>query len=460
MEFMTTTFLSLFWSLVAARGRALVRLPNHTDPVQRAVAYAHELLSERGEATSAARAVALIALYRTLAPEQRHAFHLHLAGHFLPEPQPLEAAAKAYLATPSPETACALTAAAEPPRRELLHRMNIAPGATAVLIQMRDAVLSALPHAPELSPLEQDLHHLLVSWFNPGFLELRGIDWNTSAAILEKLIAYEAVHEIKGWDDLRRRLAPGRRCYAFFHPALPDEPLIFVEVALCQGIAGAIAPLLANGAELHAPPDAAIFYSISNCQPGLRKISFGDFLIKQVVETLRRELPSLKYFATLSPIPGFRRWLEKRLKEGDETLLLPQERAMFGEPALETFRTTLATAAFNGSDPVLKAILERLCAVYLTLATERQSAEDPVARFHLRNGARVERINWHANPNPRGLSESFGLMVNYRYELGDIEANHEMFVSQRKVAMSADVAQLLKSNNKRLQKSAHLQAAE
>ncbi len=203
--------------------------------------------------------------------------------------------------------------------------MNVAPGATALLVRMREELLAGLESQPQLRPLEQDLRRMLASWFNRGFLTLKRIDWSSSAAVLEKVIAYEAVHEIRGWDDLRRRLAPDRRCFAFFHPALPDEPLIFVEVALCQGLASKIAPLVSASAPADDPAqaDTAIFYSISNCQPGLRGISFGNFLIKQVVEELRAELPGLKRFATLSPVPGFKRWLDDqgRAQSGGEVLI-------------------------------------------------------------------------------------------------------------------------------------------
>jgi malonyl-CoA decarboxylase len=465
MAGMARTLLNRIWALIAERGRNLVRLPNQSDPQLRANQLASELLSERGEATSAARAQALIALYGTLTPAERHGFHLYLSRNFLPDSERLADAAKAYLAAPSAETVNALTASAEPPRRELLWRMNIAQGATSVLIAMRQVLIEALPQSPELKPLEQDLLRLFGSWFNPGFLELRKIDWNTPAAILEKLIAYEAVHEIRGWDDLRRRLAPDRRCYAFFHPALADEPLIFVEVALCRGLASKIAPLLADGVQGDAELDAdtAIFYSISNCQPGLRGISFGNFLINFVVETLGGELPSLKHFATLSPIPGFRRWLERRLSAGGENLLVDYERAALGEPALENLRHALATKAFGGGEqatPAIEAILARLCAAYLTSSNEKRGPEDPVARFHLRNGARVERILWGANPRPRGLAESYGLMVNYVYESGMIEANHEKFVTEGKIAMSPEVAQMLKGNAKRFPKPSLARAAE
>ena len=290
----------------------------------------------------------------------------------------------------------------------------------------------------ELKLLDADLRHLFASWFNRGFLELRRIDWQSPAAVLEKLIAYEAVHEIKGWDDLRRRLAPDRRCFAFFHPALPGEPLIFVEVALVQGLATAMPPLLARETDEEtaraqaARADTAIFYSISNCQNGLRGISFGNFLIKQVVEELKAEFPQLKRFSTLSPVPGFRQWLDKRLENGSDpdAAQLPQLESdgWWNDPAQnETLR-----------EPLL-----RLCARYLT---RRPSIRiDPVARFHLGNGARLERVNWLGNNTARGIQESFGIMVNYLYDHDSIENNHEAFFRDGTIVRSPEVDTLLEN---------------
>jgi malonyl-CoA decarboxylase len=306
------------------------------------------------------------------------------------------------------------------------------------LIAMRREITAHLRDEPELRLLDADLKHLLASWFNRGFLELRRIDWQSPAAVLEKLIAYEAVHEIKGWDDLRRRLAPDRRCFAFFHPALPGEPLIFVEVALVQGLATSMPPLLSQGVDEDAAraqaanADTAIFYSISNCQEGLRGVSFGNFLIKQVVEELQAEYPRLKQFSTLSPIPGFRRWLTQRLADGSA--------------ADATLSSRLARDGW-WNDPqqseTLRPDLMRLCAIYLTQRPSPETRIDPVARFHLGNGARLERINWLGNTVQRGVQESFGIMVNYLYDHDSIEANHEAFVHDGTIARSADVDALL-----------------
>jgi malonyl-CoA decarboxylase len=439
------------WTSIAERGRKLLRLPQRSGSPSGIEALALDLASEPGEATNMARANAIIQRYGSVAKEQRELFHLFLAQNFLPDPTRLKAAAEAYLAIPSPETVAELTFASEPPRRELIRRMNIAPGATALLVGMRETLLSEIRKQPELRPLEQDLHHLLTSWFNRGFLELRRIDWNTSAAVLEKVIAYEAVHEIRGWNDLRRRLAPDRRCFAFFHPSLPDEPLIFVEVALCQGLASKIDPLLSvkTPEDDFARPDTAIFYSISNCQPGLRGISFGNLLIKQVVEELRAELPGLKRFATLSPIPSFRRWLNEQVAANGESVILPEERmamsnrASVGNAKSPTTFLDIDQDKAEHLDGAVKAALQRLLATYLTAANAGKGPEDPVARFHLGNGARLDRINWGANLSDRGMAESMGMMVNYVYEPDMIESNHEQFVTEGRVAYSTEVGDLL-----------------
>jgi malonyl-CoA decarboxylase len=348
----------------------------------------------------------------------------------------LRAAAQRYLTEGTAAAAAALAQAADPPRQELLRRINMAPGGISTLIAMRSEIASCLRAEPELRLLDADLKHLFASWFNRGFIELRRIDWQTPAAVLEKLIAYEAVHEIKGWDDLRRRLAPDRRCFGFFHPALPGEPLIFVEVALVEGLATAVQPLLSRDTdevaarERAARADTAIFYSISNCQDGLRGVAFGNFLIKQVVEELKAELPQLRRFSTLSPVPGFRRWLDSRLADGSDpdAGLRPQlERdGWWDDPA---------------QSETLRLPLLRLCARYLT--RKPSISIDPVARFHLGNGARLERLNWLGNTAQRAIQESFGIMVNYLYDHDSIETNHEAFVRDGTIVRSPDVDALL-----------------
>ncbi|MBE0704826.1 MAG: malonyl-CoA decarboxylase family protein, partial [Afipia sp.] len=294
---------------------------------------------------------------------------------------------------------------------------------------------------PELQPLDEDFLHLLSSWFNRGFLVLQSVDWNTPALVLEKIIRYEAVHAIKNWDDLRNRLAPpDRRCYGFFHPRLVDEPLIFVEVALTKEIPGAIAPLLE---EARAPIDpqqatTAVFYSISNTQRGLGGISFGNFLIKQVVEDLKREWPNLNTFVTLSPVPGFASWLAR-------------ERAADNSAALDAADKEVLTAIDQPgwiNDPAIaervKPVLLAAAAYYFLEAKDKRGRlADPVARFHLGNGARLEKLDYLGDTSAKGLKQSYGLMVNYCYDLDDIEDNHEAFVEKGVIAASAVVRKRL-----------------
>jgi malonyl-CoA decarboxylase len=406
--------------------------------LERAKQLAATLLSERGEASGALVARQLHDALGALDASDRHSFQRYVATEFQPDKAALRAAAERYLADGTAEAAATLAQAADPPRQELLRRMNTAPGGTGALIAMRSEINARLRGEPELKLFDADLQHLFASWFNRGFLELRRIDWQTPAAVLEKLIAYEAVHEIKGWDDLRRRLAPDRRCFAFFHPALPGEPLIFVEVALVEGLATAVPPLLSQDTDEAAAraralrADTAIFYSISNCQDGLRGVSFGNFLIKQVVEELQAEFPQLKRFSTLSPVPGFRRWLTQQLAEESkpDAALLPK-----------------LTRCGWWHDPEqsksLRAALMRLCATYLTLRPSPGNRIDPVARFHLGNGARLERINWLGNTELRAIQESFGIMVNYLYDHDSIEDNHEAFVRDGTIVRSPDVDALM-----------------
>jgi malonyl-CoA decarboxylase len=396
----------------------------------------HDLLSGRGEASGTALAREVVTLFREMEGPDRVAFLQMLNNEFSYNPIDLRAAATTYADEPSAENYQSLRSTVEAPRMELLRRMNMAPGGTGAILIMREFLLQLLSERPDLIPLDTDFRHLFSSWFNRGFLQFERIEWRTPAAILEKLIAYEAVHAIKGWDDLRRRLANDRRCFAFFHPALADEPLIFVEVALTRGLAHRIQPLLDAPIERPEEEDfnTAIFYSISNCQLGLAGISFGNLLIKQVVDAISAELPAISNFATLSPIPGFCRWLEQRLTNDPPDFLTPEEIDLLKQPDWvenEVLRQSL------------KKNLMRLCARYLTQVSKRGHAYDPVARFHLGNGASIERINWAGDLSAKGLHQSAGLMVNYRYAPDQIVGNHEAYVSGGKIASSPKVRALL-----------------
>lgn len=415
-----------------------------------AVAGCKRLLSERGEANSMAIARGLVDRIDALDGWQLDAFFAYLAQDLSPDPARVFAHAQAYADKRDAASLIALEQVIEPPRQELLRRLNRTPGGTACILRLRRQLLARLRRQPELATLEHDLLHLLTSWFNPGFLKMLRVDWHSPAQLLEKLIQHEAVHAIDGWDDLRRRLQPDRRCFAFVHPQLPDEPLIFVEVALLPEMPAAIAPLI-DKASVPLPPDKfriAAFYSISNCEPGLRGVSLGNFLIKSVAEQLHRELPRLKTFCTLSPIPGLAAWL----LAGPEVAALPglrpkaaAELALAHERLRQGCGGDLAAlqlaATHERLDPACQAALTSLAAAYLLQLSPTQ-AGDPVARFHLDNGARLERVNARGNMSPPGLKQSFGLMVNYLYDLDQVESNHEKF-KQGEVARSRAVQALL-----------------
>ena len=416
--------------------------------VEGLVAECDRLLASDGEASSIAHAHAVFDLYRRLPAAQREAFFETLLQRYGPDPAAIDAAYEAYRRARSPETAQALFEACEPPRQELLRRLNLPAGGTAELVAMRTALLDLLARRGDLAPVDADFRHLLASWFNRGFLLLQRIDWHSSAAILEKVMRYEAVHAIRGWDDLRRRLdARDRRCYAFFHPALGDEPLIFVEVALTGAVPARTQNVLdAEVGEVYAEEArTAAFFGISNCQYGLRGISFGNFLIKQVVRELKNELPDLETFVTLSPLPGFADWLA-RLRRGETD-----------EPGLDDDqRTALAHLddadwpRRHGDDDDLRATVLALAAHYL--ANERNDRGlplDPVARFHLVNGARMERINWLGDTSEKGVRRSLGLMVNYVYDLREIDHNHEQLVNEGVVATAPGIRRLLRQGRRR-----------
>jgi malonyl-CoA decarboxylase len=418
------------------------------------------LLSQRGEASSTQIARQVVErLQELLTDSGRPAsvrsalldrFFVHLAQDFSPEPAAVLASAQAYAANPDAAHLIELLERTEPPRQELFRRINRAPGGTAALIGLRRALLERLAKKPEWRAVEADLLHLLSSWFNPGFLEMRRVSWRSPAQLLEQIIRHEAVHEIDGWDDLRRRLLPDRRCFAFFHPQLPEEPLIFVEVALLPEMAASIPPLIDKKAEA-LPPEAfkvAVFYSISNCQPGLKGVSLGNFLIKRVAEELKAELPQLRTFCTLSPIPGFMAWLhatpdvakvpgvKPALAERMAAARQLLEKACGGELSALAHAATHAALTKQAQQALLQ-----LAALYLVHQSPHPNG-DPVARFHLDNGARLERLNPEANPSPKGLKQSAGLMVNYLYDLARIDACHDRFV-HGEVAHSRAVARLL-----------------
>ena len=405
------------------------------------------LLSRQGEASNIALAHQILQRYIEKNDEEKTDFFFMLASAFAPDKDLIIEAVSHYDAD-SPESLQQLISAVEPPRQELFRRLNMAPRGTAELINLRSDLLLRLAENPAMKVVDADLQHLFSSWFNRGFLTLESIDWNSSAAVLEKLIQYESVHPMSGWDDLHRRLQSDRLCFAFFHPALPSVPLIFVEVAFTSGITANIEEIIGAKAEVVDPAasDTAIFYSINNSLSGLRGISFGNFLIKQVVSELQSLYPQLKQFCTLSPMPLFRKMLVEKLNI--DLLIEPEAKSKkllgdkldkilqaAGTGRLDEALLTLITSPGENTK-LLSEVLHTLSLCYLTNLKSDGSLYDPVARFHLSNGARIERINVLANLSETGINESFGCMVNYLYDPEDVISNHEAFISKRKITMS------------------------
>ena len=423
-----TAFLAELFQSIAGRSARMIGMSggNGRDGAE---ALAGRLMSSQGEASGVALAERLLHAYAAMDDAARLRWFEVLASDYGPDEAALSDAVAAWRTAPGQAAAARLHDASEPRRQELFRRINLAPGGTAMLVEMRAAMLALLPGHPEFAPVDADFVHLFASWFNRGFLLLRRIDWSSPADLLEKIIRYEAVHEIDGFEDLRRRVAPpDRRCFGFFHPQMPDDPLIFVEVALTRGVASSITALLDVDRPVLDPAEAdtAVFYSISNTQAGLRGISFGNFLIKQVVDELAHDAPNLKTFATLSPLPGFARWL----REAGLPEALARDDWQDDPEAAAALAPELATAAAH----------------YLVEAKNGHGKPlDPVARFHLGNGASLDRIDPFADRSPRGLDQSFGVMVNYRYDRASIEKNHEAYAATGTIACSSAVRRLAAS---------------
>jgi malonyl-CoA decarboxylase len=401
-----------------------------------------------GEVSARARAAELGQVYLALNPEGRKRFLRLLVERYGIDRTRIAHAIELWRGASDPQAEgkalAALRGALEPPAARLLAQFTALPQGVKFLVDLRADLLDLAAEDARFGELAEELRRLLAGWFDVGFLNLERITWRSPAALLEKLVDYEAVHEIRSWRDLKNRLDSDRRCFAFFHPRMPDEPLIFVEVALVDGMAASIQALLDETQPTRDPrtADAAIFYSISNCQKGLAGVSFGNFLIKRVADELARELPNLKTFATLSPIPGFRAWLDKQIAADRPDLLTAADREALaslidGEVTPKAFAKLLERKDWQevpALHEALKAVLTRLCARYLVKEKERGRVIDPVARFHLANGARIERINFLGDTSRKGMRQSIGLMVNYRYKLDEVEANHEAYSEGRVVA--------------------------
>lgn len=419
-------------------------------------------LSGRGGQVSARRRAAELGrAYLDLSAAGKRRFFELLSREYKPDTAAITRAAQAYVRAGTDEDRAAahktLSASLTSPRLELLKQFNSLEQGIKFLVDLRADLVRSIEAKPDadLGALNDELRDLLASWFDVGFLSLERITWDAPASLLEKLVQYEAVHAIRSIGDLRSRLRSDRRCYAFFHPNMPNEPLIFVEVALLDGIAGNVQDLLRAKRDMDDPQtaDTAIFYSISNAQAGLAGVGFGDFLIKRVVEQLTHEFPKLKVFATLSPIPGFGRWLSRAL-EGEEQLLRSVEIAALEKVSDEKPAALLqklfkrhAGRLDERIQAALRPVLMRLCARYLSLtgakSDGRVRALDPVAHFHLSNGARIERLNWRGDVSEKGFAQSGGLMVNYLYKLSDIERNHEDYTGKGQIRLSKAISGLL-----------------
>jgi len=432
----------------------MLELITKTRHLSKALSAVQRLTSERGESNAVSMANDMIDNYRKLTKDQHLKFFTALIEKLSPNPAEVMSASQAFAAEANARNYIRLQKVTESPRQEFMRRLNRGLNGTAAVVEMRRDLLQLLDKKPELAAVDFDMRHLLSSWFNPGFLKMHRVDWKSPAEVLEKLIQHEAVHAIDGWDDLRRRLQPDRRCFAFFHPQLPNEPLIFVEVALLPEVPLAIAPLVDKKAETVTQAQqykVAVFYSISNCEPGLRGVSMGNFLIKRVAEQLHQEFPSLKTFITLSPVPGLIEWIAAGANLGDG---VPPDRL---KPALKIKRDQALQAlgldaqswaerlssGWHPDDAPKKEKEALLCltAIYLGLASTGREG-NPVAKFHLGNGAKLHLINWAGDLSRKGLRQSAGIMVNYLYDLSSVEENHERFVNGE-IMYSRAVAKLM-----------------
>lgn len=413
-----------------------IRLTRGTS-IQNLLDLSRDLVSHKGVASGLALARQVVTRYEGLNNAEKLEFLSGLNKNLGPDLKLVKEAAAKFADSPDEQGLQQLSGALTSGRQKLFSRMIMAPNGTQAIVNLREDLLEFLHDHPELKAIDNDLRNLLTSWFNPGFLILKKIDWDTEASILEKIIRYEAVHDIENWNDLKKRLAPDRRCFAYFHPSLEDEPLIFVEVALTKGIASSIQSIIRDENNDKGEEDTAIFYSINNCQRGLRKIPLGNFLIKMVVNELAAELPDIKTYSTLSPVPGFARWLKAELQKEKSDVINGKDREIF-----KLLDDPLWHNDEEKSEALRKPLL-RACAQYLVKAKKYDKPFDPVARFHFGNGAQLYRINWMGNDSPAGIQKSFGIMVNYLYDLKQIEKNHEMYVKDGELAISKSVRGLV-----------------
>jgi len=387
-----------------------------------------DLISHKGVASGIALAREVVSRYEKLDNEEKVEFFKAINASTQPNLEQIKKSATAFIKSPDEQTLKKLGKSIQPKQIKLFSRMNMAPGGTLAIVNLRQDLLELLPTYPELKPVDETLRVLLTSWFNPGFLVLKKIDWETEASILEKIIQNETVHNIENWNDLKQRLTNNRRCFAWFHPALEDDPLIFVEVALTRGISSSIQSIISETKVNGRKKNTAIFYSINNCQKGLRGIPLGNFLIKMAAHELNAEISSIKKYSSLSPVTGFAQWLMKNLEAEANELKLLKNKDWYNDQKISE---------------KLKNPLRKACAHYLVNVKENQKPVNSVARFHFGNGAELYRINWMGNTSVHGLTDSFGLMVNYRYDLKNIESNHENYIRKGELAVSNQVKKLL-----------------
>lgn len=405
-------------------------------PLQKMSNLCKDLVSHKGAASGMALARAVVSRYQSLNDQEKLSFFQLLLKDYGPDMKSIKKVANEFTINPDENSVDTLRKSLKSKRLELFSRMNMAPDGTEAIVDLRKDLLQFIKNNPGLKAIDNDLKSLLKSWFNPGFLVLRRIDWETEASILEKIIRYETVHNIENWDDLKQRLVENRRCFAFFHPALEDDPLIFVEVALTKGIAGSMQAIFEQGTKDNTKYDSAIFYSINNCQRGLRGIPLGNFLIKRVVAEIAQEIPSINKYSSLSPVTGFSKWLIKQTNlektqnpEIDKMMLMLLNKENWHKD----------TRAISK----LKKRLLKACAHYLINEKKKGKPINSVARFHFGNGAELYRINWMGNTSAHGLEDSFGIMVNYRYDPRHIESNHENYVRYGELSVSKSAKALL-----------------
>ena len=390
-----------------------------------------DLISNKGAAFGITVARDITDLYQTLSPEKKLLFFKKINEKFRPNHTKVTEAIDLYKAEQNDKNLFKLFITSEGQRRELFRRMNMSPNGISTIVSLREDLLKILNENKELKPLDNDLRELFKSWFNPGFLKLAKITWDTKAAVLEKIIQYERVHKIKDMNELKRRLGEDRRFFSYFHPALDDEPIIFVQVALTNGLGKSIQEIMKPSAEGAKKYDTATFYSISNCQEGLSRVTLGNFLIKRVVYEIQEELPNIKNFGTLSPIPGFRDWFTTLDEKIIQNILgkIPYNNVSF----LKSSNLKVGDGRIVSN----KHAITKLVAHYLMNEKNKKGLPiNDVCRFHLGNGAIIDDININANVSQVGLNRSFGVMVNYLYELKNIEKNHEDYINNKKIIIS------------------------